>query len=169
MAIPLLNLEPADFVAVSALDTRGDGFTLNSVYFNPLNGKWYKFVYNPDSGTISAGDCLAWFDTTPAFGHVQSASGTTGMDDGTAGCFAGVGVHTIATLKYGFVQVGGPTAVLTTDAGVAKGDKLVINGGTSPDKTADTMADGEEECVFAQALIDDTSTNLTLGLIYFRG
>lgn len=165
MAFPLLDIDPASFIAT----TDPERFVVGQIYHTPSNGKFYRFVYNPDSGTISAGDCVAWYDTTPAFGHVQSTSGTTGMDNGTAGVFAGLGVHTIGTLKHGFVQIGGPFTVLTTTGNVTKGAQLVLNGGTSPDKTADAFADGEEEGIFGVALVDDTSTNLTLGYLYFRG
>lgn len=169
MSVPLLGIDPASFTAVSDLSAPGGGFVLGQVYYEPSTGKWYRFVYNADSGTISAADVICWFDTTPAFGHVQSATGTTGMDNGTAGVFAGLGVATIATLKYGFLQVGGPFTAMTTTGNVTKGAQLVVNGGTSPDKTADAFADGEEECVFGIALEDDTSTTLAKGYLFFRG
>lgn len=165
MSYPLLDIDPTTWVAT----TDPTRYVVGQVYYEPSTNKHYQFVYNPDSGTISAGDVLARFDTTPAVGHVQSASGTTGMDNGTAGVFAGLGIATIATLKHGFVQVGGPFTNMTTTGNVTKGAQLVINGGTSPDKTADAFADGEEECVFGEAWVDDTSTTLTLGRLYFRG
>ena len=138
--------------------------SLGSLY--AWEGGEYVWVHNAGADAIAAGDVVCWFLTTPAAGHV-SVTGATALDNGTAGMVAGVAVGAISAGSYGFLLVRGITTVgITTDGAVAKGDRLVVNGGTTPDGTVDTMADGEEECVFATALDDDSSTTLSLTLVH---
>jgi hypothetical protein len=74
---------------------------------------------------------------------------------GTAtGRAVGVFQNAVTAGYYGWVLVSGYGTV-RTDNGVAAGDFLVPH---SADHEADTMADGEEEQVFAQALTADTAT-----------
>lgn len=158
MAIALPGLDPASFTAISSLGGDYDSYVLDQVYFVPSTGKYYRFVYNAGADTIVAADVVGWFATTPAFGHVSSTSGTMNSTS-----FAGIGVASIATTKYGFLQVGGPCTAITTDGGVAKNDWLVTDGTTD---RADTMASGEEHLVWGYALEDDTSS--TLAKAYIR-
>ena len=72
-----------------------------------------------------------------------------------------MGTIAIAAESFGYIQKGGFCANITTDGGVAQGDSLVMDGGGTVGKVADTMADGEEECVFGNALAADASTTLS--------
>lgn len=138
--------------------------TLGGLY--TWEGKVYRWVYNAGADAITAGEVVGLFLTTPAAGHV-SGTAATFMDNGTAGIAYGVAEGGITAGRYGFVLKDGITTVtITTDGGVAQGDRLVVNGGATPDGTVDTMADGEEECVFATALQDDASTSLTLTWVH---
>jgi len=73
----------------------------------------------------------------------------------------GVAQSAIDTGNYGWVLVSGVGEV-RTDNGVSAADYLVGHG----DHEADTMADGEEEQVFAFALEDDTGTEPHKALSY---
>ncbi len=119
-------------------------------------GKRYACVYNAGAAAIAAGDCCGLFLTTPAQGHVSTTAATM-IDNGTAGICAGIGIGAIAAGAYGWLQTGGHCSNITTDEGVSQGDSLVMDGGTTVGKVADTMADGEEECVFASADADDAT------------
>jgi hypothetical protein len=151
------------FNAMSAFDS------IDSAAVHPLGtlvegpvGRKYRYVYNAGADTLAAGE-VCCFHTTNTYGHITGTVATS-MNNGTAGIAAGVAQAAIPTTKYGWLQTSGDgVQALTTDAGVAQGDYLVVNGGTSPDGTVDTMADGEEECVFAVALAADSSTTQTAG------
>ena len=163
MAIALTGINPASFVAISSLGGDNESYVLNHVYYAPGTGKFYRFVYNPGADTIVAGDVVGWFSTTPAFGHVSSTSATIIVEAITSsGWASGIGVHSIATLKYGFLQVGGPCETVTTDQGVAKGHGLVLDGTTD---RADSVAAGEEHLVFGYALEDDATTTLSKSML----
>jgi hypothetical protein len=154
MAIPLFNLEPADYTAVATLGM--DDYVLNTVYFNPLNGKWYRYVYNAGADTIVAGDVVGYFSTTPVFGHVSSTAASILIEVITSsGWTCGVGVASIATAKYGFLEVAGPCTNVTTDTNVAAGSAIILDGTT--DRAAPVAA-GEEHLVFGNSLAADSST-----------
>jgi len=114
-------------------------------------GNIYRYVQNvlADNIAIADGTCVygttTWGVVSPDF---TGGSGITTH-------VVGVGIVAIAAGSYGWVQVSGYHDAVKTDAGVAAADFLV---GHSVDGEADTMADGEEEQVFGQALAADTTT-----------
>lgn len=165
MAIPLLDIEPASFTALSSLGGDNPSFVLGQVYFRPVDGTFWRFVYNAGADTIVAIDVVGWFSTTPAYGHVSSTAATIGVDAVTSsGWFSGVGVASIATTKYGFVQCGGPcSSGIRTDDGVAAFHGLVMDGTTD---RADSVAAGEEHLVFGHAMAADVDATHTLSLAY---
>lgn len=114
-------------------------------------GNIFRYVQNieADSIAIADGTCV-YGTTTPG---VVSPDFTGG--NGITTNVVGVGIGAIAAGSYGWIQVSGYHDAVKTDAGVAAGDFLV---GHSVDGEADTMADGEEEQVFGQALAADTTT-----------
>ena len=131
-----------------------------------ISGQKYCAVYNAGASATAAGDVCCVFKTTPVQGHISTTSATM-LDNGTAGLCAGIAVSVIAAASgYGWIQVAGYCSNFTTDGGVAAGNALVVDGGTSVGKVFDTMADGEEECVFAFADAADTST---VGTGYLQG
>ena len=167
MSIPLLNLDPADYTAVLLTALGMDDYVVDTEYFVPVSGKWYRYVYNPGNDTIVAGDVVGYFSTTPAFGHVSSTAASIRVETITSsGYTAGVGVHSIATLKCGFIQTGGPCTNITTDTNVAATSALVMDGTT--DRAA-PLAAGEEMLVFGQALEADASTVLAKARLWLAG
>jgi len=74
----------------------------------------------------------------------------------------GVFQNAVTAGNYGWILVNGYGEV-RTDGGVAAGDYLVPH---SADHEADTMADGEEEQVFAFALEADTTTEAHKAMAY---
>lgn len=160
-----MSIGPCFLDPTTANETENLG-TLGGLY--TWEGKVYRWVYNAGADNITAGEVVGWFLTTPAAGHV-SGTAATFMDNGVAGIAAGVAEGAITAGRYGFVlKEGVTTATITTDGSVAQGESLVVNGGATPDGTVDTMAAGEEHCVFATALQDDASTSLTLTLVHCK-
>lgn len=128
-----------------------------------VGGKTYRYAYNAGADTLAAGEVVGWYKTTPVYGHITGTVATF-MDNGTAGLGVGVALSAAPAANFCWIQTQGVgEQALTTDGGVAQGDGLVVNGGTSPDGTVDTMADGEEELVFGWALAADSSTTQTAG------
>lgn len=114
-------------------------------------GNAFRYVQNvlADGIAVADGTCVygtaTWGVVSPDF---AAGSGITTH-------VVGVGIAAIAAGSYGWVQVSGYHDKVKTDGGVAAADFLV---GHSVDGEADTMADGEEEQVFGQALAADTAT-----------
>jgi hypothetical protein len=102
---------------------------------------------------MSEASASTW-DVTP---DVTDALGGAGTDK-----VVGVAQSAIDTGNYGWVLVSGIGEV-RTDNGVAAADYLV---GHTVDHEADTMADGEEEQVFAFALEADSGTDPHKALSY---
>lgn len=127
--------------------------TLGSL-FTDNTGNTYRYVLLSATSACAAtqgsvariadADADAWDVTV----DVSEAIGTT------TGKVVGVFQNAVTAGQYGWVLVSGMGEV-RTDAGVAAGDYLV---GHTADHEADTMADGEEEQVFGQALEADTTT-----------
>lgn len=114
-------------------------------------GNIYRYVQNiaADSIAIADGTCV-YGTTTPGVVSPDFSGG-----NGITTNVVGVGISAIAAGSYGWIQVSGYHDAVKTDAGVGAGEFLV---GHSVDGEADTMADGEEEQVFGQALAADTGT-----------
>lgn len=148
MSNPCLNQPLDDF---DATQNHPVGYQIN------LGGQIFRYVYNAGADTLAVGDFVC-FSTNSTYGNISGTVATC-MHNGTAGVAAGVAQSAATTATYLWVQTGGKgRKALVTDGGVAEGDGLVINGGTSPDDTVDTMADGEEECVCGWALDADTGS-----------
>ena len=114
-------------------------------------GNAYRYVQNILADSIAIADGTVVYPTiTHGVVSPDFASGS-----GLTTNVVGVGISAIAAGSYGWVQVSGYHDKVKTDAGVAAADFLV---GHSVDGEADTMADGEEEQVFGQALTADTVT-----------
>ena len=125
-------------------------YPLGQLYFDLPNGKWYRYVEGDaalDSDTLAAQQVLTWMDN----GYEVTNDVSEGMG---VGGFCGVAISAITESAFGWIQTGGQATVLT-DGGVSAGEALVPH---SENGEADTMADGEEEQVFAVALQDDHET-----------
>lgn len=123
---------------------------------------YYRYVQFLDAVTYAAGDCCEW-----------AAANGTGVsndraDGSSLGRFpAGVALGAMTANYYGFIQVGGiGSVILRSDGGVAAADYIVSH--TADDET-DTMADGEEEQVFAMSGAADGADNLAAGVWFFKG
>ena len=134
------------------------------MYHNPQYG-WglYRYRKYLSTAAIGPGDVLNYVDEVGV--QVTPDRDETGF---VALTCAGVAIgSTITTLYHGFAQVSGIcTAALRTDGGVAAGDYIVAH---TVDDEADTMADGEEEQVFAMSSAADGADNLTAGQALFKG
>jgi len=114
-------------------------------------GNAFRYVQNILADSIAIADGTVVYPTiTHGVVSPDFASGS-----GLTTNVVGVGISAIAAGSYGWVQVSGYHDKVKTDAGVSAADFLV---GHSVDGEADTMADGEEEQVFGQALTADTAT-----------
>lgn len=116
-------------------------------------GKKFRYVEFKDAVTYAAGHVC-----TPANITWTAVTNDRAGGSSVATGFGGIcmGAPT-ATLKYGWVQVGGVATVLG-DGSVAAGDFVLVD---TVDAQADTFADGEEEQVFGLALeADDATTKL---------
>lgn len=97
-------------------------------------GKNYCWVYNAGATSITAGLPVGVFSTTPAVGHVSATAATmVDITDGTTtrSLMAGVGLGTIATTNYGWIQVGGLCTNVTTDGNVVAGDPITLADGAA--------------------------------------
>jgi len=99
-----------------------------------VGGKNYCCVYNAGAASVTVGLPVGVFLTTPASGHVSVTAATmVDTTDGTttrSEC-AGVGIGTIVTLGYGWIQTGGLCANVTTDGNVVAGDWVVLEDGAA--------------------------------------
>ena len=114
-------------------------------------GNAFRYVQNILADNIAIADGTVVYPTTTHGVVSPDFSGGGGITTNVVG----VGISAIAAGSYGWVQVSGYHDKVKTDGGVAAADFLV---GHSVDGEADTMADGEEEQVFGQALTADTVT-----------
>jgi len=81
----------------------------------------------------------------------------------------GVFVKAITAGYFGYLLREGRGTVFTDD-GVAEGDFLVCDGGTTPTFIADTAVAGEEHAICGRALADDSDvTHLVTAEVYCRG
>lgn len=123
-------------------------------------GRYFRYFKFVDAVTYAAGHSVA---------HA-SANGTAVSNDRSGGSSigdvpAGVCLRAMTQNHYGFVQVSGWGLVpLLTDGGVVAGDALVLH---TVDGQVDTMADTEENEVFAWALADDDSSGYVAAGSYF--
>jgi len=139
-------------------------------YTDASNGKRYVFCYNGGATVLAAGDNVGAFLTTPLYGNISRTDGTCIETTLASTCLcAGIAISAIPTVNWGWIQVGGYCSNITTDQGVAAGDLMVIDGGTTPTFLADTAVAGEEAAVFAVADAADTvavGTGFLIGCIF---
>jgi hypothetical protein len=111
------------------------------------------YVYNDPTTTAQAwvaGDVILR-DTAVANVITSTYDGTRSETQGApAHLVLGVAQHAIASGSYGYILRKG-IAAMTGDGSVADGDPIVSHTGG----LVDTMAAGEEHCVFGVALADD--------------
>ncbi len=110
-----------------------------------------------------AGDVMVLASSTAWDVTVDRAGGSAIETSGNVQKAVGVMVGTVAINSYGYMLIEGIHSAVSTDGGVAIGESLVAH---SVNGEADTMADGEEEQVFATALTADTATNFVPAHIY---
>lgn len=135
--------------------------TLGSL-FTDNNGNLYRYVLLSATSACAAtqGSVAAIADATAnAWDVTVDVSEQIGTATGRA---VGVFQNSVTAGNYGWILVNGYGEV-RTDGGVAAGDYLVPH---SADHEADTMADGEEEQVFAMALEADTTTEAHKAMSY---
>jgi hypothetical protein len=125
-------------------------------------GNIYRYV-RIDTASVSAttvGSVL-WMNIASASSWNVTPDISGNLGAAAASKVVGVAQSAISTGNYGWVLVSGIGEV-RTDNGVAEADFLVGHG----DHEADTMADGEEEQVFAQAIEADSATEPHKALSY---
>lgn len=127
MGHPDINLE------ITESSTNADDFPQPGTTVQ-VGGKNYCCVYNAGAASITAGLPVGVFLTTPAKGHVSATAATmVDITDGTTtrSLMAGVGISTIATTAYGWIQTGGYCDNVTTDGNVVAGDPLTLADGAA--------------------------------------
>lgn len=160
MSFPDINLDITESSTSQA--TIG---TLGSVV--NVGGKRYAAVYNAGADAIAAADVVGVYVTTPANGHCSVTAATmVDITDGTTtrSLCAGIGIGAIAAASYGWLQVGGFCASMTTDGNVAAGHPLVLADGVKVASPASTAASAHLG-VFGYALAADSSTSLTASVL----
>lgn len=125
-------------------------------------GNIYRYVRIGTSSACAAtlGSCLR-MDAASASTWVTTPDVSDALGAAATDKVVGVAQSAIDTGNYGWVLVSGIGEV-RTDNGVSAADYLVGHG----DHEADTMADGEEEQVFAFALEADSGTEPHKALSY---
>ena len=135
-------------------------FNLGQVSWSD-DGKAFKYVQFADGIATIAGHVMC-YDGAQINGYVVTNDRS---DDDNSVLVAGVCMAVIdlnvTTPQYGWVQVSGYCANISTDGDVTEGQSLVPG---AVDGQADTMAAGAEDHVFAIALSTDTG-NLTDGIL----
>lgn len=111
------------------------------------------------SGDLALGDCTVAASVSSTWDGFSvtrvAASALVGTPLGSVVPCTGVAQGTITTGQYGYVMYDGD-GVVKGDGSVAVGNSVVVDGGTSPARNADTAADGEQHAVFGFALEDDS-------------
>ena len=135
---------------------------LGSLLYDTESAKVYRYSRAAAAMTndvLAIGECTC-ADTGGWFYVNNDMAGGTGL-----GTFPmGVAISAIPENNYGWIQVGGLGYVSITDGSVAANDFIVND--TGADGGCDTMADGEEEQVFAMAIAADSGTT---AYILFKG
>lgn len=120
-----------------------------------LGRKW-KYLKVEDD--VIAGDIVCWSDNVDGYTVTRTAaSALVGTPLGSVVRPAGVAQGTISAGRWGYFQVAGRGTV-RGDGSVAAGDFIVVDGGTTPARNADTAVAGEEHGIFGQALDADTGS-----------
>lgn len=116
------------------------------------DGTIYRYVVVNDIDLVLGS--VVGYDNDAANGYTVSSDRSA---DETSIIVAGVAVAAvdISAAAYCWIQVSGYCATVRTDGGVTAGEHLVMH---TVDEEADTMADGEEEQVFAMALTTDSGS-----------
>ena len=120
-------------------------YVLGIVWWDFTTGKAYRYVEGDAAlinDTLAVKEALSVMDD----GWEVTNDYSNGVSN-TGLAPAGIAISAITEGAFGWIQVSGMSDVLT-DGGVTKGDALVLH---SVDGEVDTMADGEEEQVRADA------------------
>lgn len=134
-----------------------------SLAVDPDTGSIYRYVQISSAATPTTVEgAVCFLDAVPASGSFVVTPDVSDALCATTPFVVGVAQSVITAGNYGWILVSGIGEV-RTDGGVAKSDYLV---GHSVDQEADTMADGEEEQVFGQALEADSTTTPEKALSY---
>ena len=117
-----------------------------------------KWRYCKSTDDVIAGDCVFWDDAVDGYTVTRlAATALVGTPLGSVVPCAGVAQGTITAGNWGYFLVAGKGTV-RGDGSVAAGDFIVVDGGTTPVRNADTAGAGEEHGVFGQALDADTGS-----------
>lgn len=125
--------------------------TIGSLLYDIDAAKVYRYSLAAAAMTndaLAAGECTC-ADSGGYFYVNNDMAGGTGYGIQPMG----VAINALPENNYGWIQVGGKASVTITDGGVAANDFIVND--TAVDGGCDTMADGEEEQVFAIAVAAD--------------
>jgi len=116
------------------------------------DGTIYRYVVVNDIDLVLGS--VVGYDNDATNGYTVSSDRSA---DETSIIVAGVAVAAvdISAAAYCWIQVSGYCGTVRTDGGVTAGEHLVMH---TVDEEADTMADGEEEQVFAMALTTDSGS-----------
>lgn len=117
-----------------------------------------KWRYCKSEDDLVAGDVVCWADSVDGYTVTRTAAGAlVGTPLGSVVRPAGVAQGTVTAGRWFYAQVAGKGTV-RGDGSVAAGDFIVVDGGTTPARNADTAVAGEEHGIFGQALDADTGS-----------
>ena len=123
-------------------------------WLDESNQKKYMYVYNAGATSWVAGDPVGVFLTGTAVGNCSFTAATQlliaeGGTDVTA--IAGIGLSTVATTQYGWIQIAGYCTAVTTDGNVDASEGLYVadNGVVALPVTEPTHVGRFGTCVVA--------------------
>jgi len=159
----LCHSNPALVNDVAALDTP------NAIRWYGDNQYIYVKLAGADAGVVGKSALRHTDDATTAGSVTMTAASAIAEALGSVADPVGIFVKAVTAGYYGYLLRNGRGSVYTDD-GVAGGDFLVCDGGTTPTFIADTMVAGEENAGFGRALADDNdTTHLVTAVVYCRG
>tara|TARA_Y100001963_G_scaffold157872_1_gene255486 strand:- start:3593 stop:4078 length:486 start_codon:yes stop_codon:yes gene_type:complete len=126
------------------------------------DGKAFRYVQFADGVATIVGHVMC-YEAAQTNGYVVTNDRSSDDNSTLAAgvCMAVIDLN-VTTPQYGWIQVSGYCANISTDGSVNAAESLVPHA--SVDGQADTMAAGAEDHVFAVALSTDTG-NLTDGIL----
>ena len=159
-----------DNALVNQVDSAPGRYRLGQLIIDPQTGRHFRYIKQVGATTSAVGEVAA-AASSGTYGEVSRTAATSVVNAvSTVAVPRGVFQSVLATNKYGFIQsIGdGRVALAVTDGNVAAGDPLVIDGGATCVGAVDTMADGEEESVFGDAMTADSGTTQPAGSYTLR-
>lgn len=153
MSYPYVPGNPTTF------NSKRSGGSRGGIYHdNDSSGRTRVWRLCNTEDDLVSGDIVCFTDEADMYHVTRTAGGAlVGTPLGSVVRPAGVAQGTVSDNRWFLAQVRGRCTV-RGDGSVATGDFIVVDGGTSPARNADTAGAGEEHGVFGQALENDSGS-----------